>query len=680
MPEPKVHLRGGTRLGSLDELAAIPPSHVYRGRHMTRLLTRSIRLAAICAVLLAISMPTGRSEPPGPGALAQAPVLSLSALGSSSNLSFYGLQAQQSVTLPVQQGLTPAALTAMVWMPTGVLSASLTVTQGDHVISRVELPIQLPIGPPAPVSAPLSGAEVVDDAIALTLTVDILPLEGYCVAPTNPLRLTDTAIRFDGIERPPVTVADFLPPVLRKLTLFLPQAPTRAESDAAVKLTDAVVARYGQQYPDVSLVALPAGQTTPPGPPAPMERQIVVKEGLTKGLSVQPGDGMPSLLISGSGAELGDQARLLSSDLSQLALTSDTAVGSVKSTPVIPADVTTLHEIGERGATSVSLTPRLDVGVDQTRFGRAIGNVRLHLKGSYTPLPATVGGQVVAMIGDTTIAKWAADAAGLIDRWVDIPDDVLQRHTTVTVGIHIAGNTGRCGEFQPLTLTIDDTTSIQSTPANPPVRPGFQSLPQSLMPHVQVGIGDDGFADTGRAIAIMTGLQRVSAAPIDTTVVSVSDALASNTPAIVISADGWKHPEIKLPVSGGSGHVQTIDAFDNGTRATLTLTPGYRFGSLQTVVDGNRSLLVATSTGIPDQLDGLLAWLNADSRRWSRMDGVAVIAPPDRAPVIVAAPKNQAAPPAIESSDHTWWYVAGGIGALALVAATGVGFLRVRRR
>jgi len=48
--------------------------------------------------------------------------------------------------------------------------------------------------------------------------------------------------------------------------------------------------------------------------------------------------------------------------------------------------------------------------------------------------------------------------------------------------------------------------------------------------------------------------------------------------------------------------------------------------------------------------------------------------------VIVAAPKIQASPSAVESSDHTWWYVAGGIGALALVAATGVGFLRVRRR
>lgn len=623
-------------------------------------------------------MPTGHAAPPDPGVLAQAPVLSLATLGSTSNLSFYGQQSQQSVTLPVQQGLVPAALTATVWAPPGVQTAVLTVTQDDRIISRIELPLSAA----APVSVPLAGAQVVDNAVALTMTVNVLPLQGYCLDPTSPLRLTDAAIRFDGIERPPVTIADFLPPILRKLTVFVPQAPSLAESDTAVQLADAVVAHYGQQYPEVSLVALPAGQAIPAVPPAPLERQVVIREGLAKGLTLQPGAGMPSLLVSGSGAELGNQARLLSSDLSQLALTSGAAVGPLKSTPVIPGDRTTLREIGSYGANSVSLAPRVDIGVDQTRFGRSIHNVRLHLKGSYTSLPTTMGGQVVVMIGKTIIDKWAPDSAGIIDRWVDIPDTMLRRYTTITVAVDITGNTGRCGEFQPLTLTIDDDTGIQSSPANPPVPPGFQSLPQALMPHVQVGIGDNGFADTGRAIAIITGLQRASAMPIETTVVSVSEALSGSTPAIVISADGWNHPDIKLPVSGGSDQVQTINGFDNdGNSATLTLTPGYRFGSLQTVVDGNRSLLVATSTGVPGQLDGLLAWLNADVQRWNRLDAVAVVAPPDRAPVMIAAPKNQAASgTAAEHSDRTWWYAAAGIGTAAVVVAAGVIFLRARRR
>jgi hypothetical protein len=259
---------------------------------------------------------------------------------------------------------------------------------------------------------------------------------------------------------------------------------------------------------------------------------------------------------------------------------------------------------------------------------------------------------------------------------------VLQRYTTLTVAVDITGNTGRCGEFQPLTLTVADDSAVESVRANPPVPVGFQSMPQALMPNVQVGIGPDALADTARAVALITGLQRISALPIDTTVVSIDEALASTSPAIVISADGWTHPEVELPVTGSSDQVDTIEGFDDdGNPATLTLAPGFRFGSLQTVFDGNRSLLIATSTGAPNQLDGLLTWLNGDIQRWSRLSGVAILAPPDRPPVIVAAPsERQAAITQARGPGHTWWYVgAGVIGAVAVAAVLMVLLSRRRR-
>ena len=85
------------------------------------------------------------------------------------------------------------------------------------------------------------------------------------------------------------------------------------------------------------------------------------------------------------------------------------------------------------------------------------------LKGSYTPLPSTVGGQVVVSVGGETIDRWAADSSGAIDRWVSIPQSELQRHTNLSVAVDIAGNTGQCGEFQPVTLTIDGATTIDSS-------------------------------------------------------------------------------------------------------------------------------------------------------------------------------------------------------------------------
>lgn len=637
---------------------------------------RWLRPLAAALIALTVALPTAQAEP-APGTVADAPVLSLAALGSSSYMAFYGQEADRTITLPVQPGLIPSELTATVWAPIDIRRATLTVTQDERVISRVDLPQQ----GPAPVSIPLAGAQIFDNAITITLSVYLLPLEGYCLDATNPLRLTDIAMRFDGIERPPATVADYLPPVLRKVTIYVPAVPSRPESDTAVKLADAIVGHYGQQYTDVELSALPNGSKVPPAPALPLERQIVVTEDAQNQLALQPSAGVPSLLISGTPAALANQARLLSSDLSRLALSSGAAAGPLKSTPVIPGATTTLREIGQSEVSSVSLSPRVTIGIDQTRFARSVHGVRVHLRGSYTPLPNTIGGQLVALVGGKAIDRWGADDSGVIDRWVDVPDDVLQRYTTITVAVDITGNTGRCGEFQPLTLTIADDSAVESVRANPPMPAGFQSMPQALMPNVQVGIGADAFADTARAVAIITGLQRVSALPIDTTVVSVDEALASTSPAIVISADGWSHPDITLPVTGSSDQVDTIEGFDDdGNPATLTLAPGFRFGSLQTVFDGNRSLLIATSTGAPDQLDGLLNWLNGDIQRWSRLTGIAILAPPDRPPVVVAAPtEKQAAITQAKGPGLTWWYVGAAVfGVVAL--ATVLMALHSRRR
>lgn len=104
---------------------------------------------------------------------------------------------------------------------------------------------------------------------------------------------------------------------------------------------------------------------------------------------------------------------------------------------------------------AVALAPQVSLGLDQTRMGRPAKNVRVHLIGSYTPLPAGVSARLLAIVGGETIDTWQVDERGLIDRWPDVPDRLLQRYTTVGISMNVAGNTGRCGEFQPLTLTID---------------------------------------------------------------------------------------------------------------------------------------------------------------------------------------------------------------------------------
>ena len=82
-------------------------------------------------------------------------------------------------------------------------------------------------------------------------------------------------------------------------------------------------------------------------------------------------------------------------------------------------------------------------------------------------------------------------------------------------------------------------------------------------------------------------------------------------------------------------------AGEPGETTTLTLDPALRFGSLQTVYDDGRSMLVATSNDAPEQVDALLSWLGENVQRWSSLDGTAVIATADRQPVVYGATQSE---------------------------------------
>ena len=641
--------------------------------------------ALVAALLVAVSpsllpQPIAAAEPAPGGQLADSPTLALTDLGANSTIAFYGQQGSETINLPVSPGLVPDVLTATVELPVNVRSASITVSQDDRTISRVNAPTEFG----APVVIPLAGVQIRDNAVKLVLRAYLLPVEGYCLNPTNPLRLANVAVRYSGTELPPSTVAEFLPPILDKLTVFVPESPTQSESDAALRVATAVVGRYGTARTEVQLLRLREQVSIPPAPSQPLERQIVIREGPDTGVGLQGAPGVPFLLISGSAADVSNESRLIFSNVSQLAIGSKAVVGPLKSSPQLPADSVTIRELGQPGVNASALSPQVNVPVDQTRLGRSAHDVRVHLIGSYTPLPGSVNGQIVVAVGGDTVARWPADGSGEINRWVDVPDRVLQRYTNLGVAVNISGNTGGCGEFQPITLTIDGATAVSSSHASPPVPGGLQSMPQSFMPRVQVGLsntsGPGAFADTSRAVAIMSGLQRLSALPLDTAVMPIDQALNSANPAVVIAADGWKNERVKLPVSVEGGEITVGGNDPSGAAVTLTLQPTVRFASLQTVVDGDRSLLVATSNGAAGELDRMLAWLNADgaATRWSRLSGTTVIGSPGRDPLTI----NTAASPAQQHGENggsgLWWWAA--VAAAGTAVALGLVLIITRRR
>lgn len=634
------------------------------------------RLAAVAGVLMMLGVSPGASAQPddddtSPPAAADSTTFALSDIGASDTIWFDTRRGISTSTFSfvVPRGLVPTTLNATIEIPIGLRYGSMAVTQGIRTIARLPLP---PEDRPQMV-IPLAGMEISGDWASLTVTVNALPLETYCWDPQAPIRLVNSSITFTGTAAAPTTVAAFLPPTLRRVTIALPPKPSQAESAATVQLAAAMTTRYGWQNTDIVVVALPEGATTLPAPAPPQERQIVVKEGPDKGLSLQGVGGIPSLLISGPGDELTNQTRLLTDDSLPFALSQKAVAGELKTERKPVRGTTTLEKLNQTGLTSESLRPEVTINIDQSRFAQPLNDIRVHLLGSYTPLSENLNGEVTVAAGDTIVDRWPVNPEGTIDRWVNIPNPLVRRSTQVKVRVQTTGDPGHCNDFLNVALRIDNDTEVQANRASPPVPPGFWSLPQSLMPRVQIGIGDDIFADTVRAAQIIIGLQRNSSLPLVTKVTSLQEAISSRDPAILIAADDWTDPTLTLPFNADLGNI-TIQAFsEGGDPVTLNLEPAITFGSLQTWFDGQRSILVATSNGSPAQLDELLRWLSEKRNRWTDLDGRAIISVPGSDPAIVPNRRSDLPEPGEASSDEggaDWvWWGAGVIAALSLVGA-----------
>ncbi|MGB1222921.1 MAG: hypothetical protein ACPHCN_02115, partial [Mycobacterium sp.] len=353
-----------------------------------RLLRRLGALLGVTAMLV-VAAPCAAADD---GALLDAPTLSLADLGSGATLSFYGETSSTTLSFPVPAGLVPVTLNTTLDFPFNLRSGILTVMQDDRIISR----LGLPLADLAPFIIPLDGVNVVNGSVTMTLKLTALPEDGYCLDDSAAVNLIRGSVTYAGIEVAPTTVADFLPSILRAVTIAVPSTPSQAESDAAVQLATALASRYRSQAPRIALVPLADGATTLDGPSLPMERQIIIKEGPDEGLSLMGDAGVPELFISGPPDKLTNQTRLLTDSSLGMAVSRKAIADKLHPNPWLPGNSATLAQLRQPGLTSVGPAPQVNIALDQTQFGHPTQGFRVHLLGSHTPVPAALGAQLTA--------------------------------------------------------------------------------------------------------------------------------------------------------------------------------------------------------------------------------------------------------------------------------------------
>ncbi|MFC9515585.1 hypothetical protein ACFTSD_07655 [Nocardiaceae bacterium NPDC056970] len=574
-----------------------------------------------------------------------------SELGRPADLQFVSDSAPVTVTLPVPDGLQARRLTGTLTTPMDFRQGWLEVRSDGRVVQRVEIPAANEEG--IPLSVPLDGLPVTDRSVTLTITSHYIPIDNRCYDRSQfaPLTLRDATVDYAGTERQPASPAEFLPPILRKLTIYVADPSSAAEQNAALTLSTAVVNHYGNQPTRVEVTQAPAGGV-PSVAPALFERSIAVAGASEARIGLEPTPaGAPVLRITGNETALSSQVDLFVANLDGYAAASRAIAAPDVKVPEVAQDVVSLEQLKIGSLTASGLNHiEVPIEVNQTQLGRPIRDLSAHLFGTYVPLPPSRSGILTVSLGGTQLASAPLDSSGKFDVRADVPNNLLSRFMTLTVALDITGDF-QCGTSDASSLTVDPRSTVASHLASPPLPGGFASLPQTLLPTVDVGLGDNGLGDLRRANQLLVQMQHSSYLPLQPRVRPLTEAATDTLPAILVAADGNLPQSVRQPLASADPALLALQ----GVAGT---TP---YGTLQVIEQGNRTVVLATSNGEPRDLDALLGWLDADPSQFPRLTGDVLIGPRDAQPFAIGVKVTDVAAQADAEEDS-------GIGTGAIVA------------
>lgn len=609
-----------------------------------------------------------------PASVSARVVLDSTLLGMSEAIVFQERADEVGFPIPVPAGLSPRLLTGTVQTPVDLQSGHLEAWSGNLLLARVPLDGAEDF---VRVELPLDKATVRDGEADVTLRTVLTSRGEACPDWTDrSLELLDSEVVYDGEPERPQVLADFLPPVLERLEIYLPDPPSRVEVQAATELATSASFEYGRRGMEIEVLSLDAGR---PATASPFTRRVEVREaGETRVDLVE--DSVPTVSITGDPDSLATQARVVSTGLGTLAVAD--AVTLEGPLPAARALLTraTLDEldIGSVSARGLgSVTARF--GVDQTEIGAVTGDVTLSLQGMYTPPPSDRSGLVVVTADGVVLDSWVADQAGMIDRTVTIPAAAVNRYTDVAVTLQTAGAGAACGVLQPLTMLINGDTSIEIGQSSTPAPRGFESLPQALMPSLRVAASTDGLPDVARAITIVSTLQTLSRRPLHPEWVSVDELVSGRVPGVLVSSDGTPDG-LTLPVELTGGRTFEVVDAPGEESASIRFYDDVDFASLQVVQDGDRAVLVASSTSGSGELDRTLDWLDGAPGRWGELRGNVLFTAPDRDPVALstADPLGASSDDSAEGSSVSAALIVGGVAVVAGIALAGILWVATR--
>ena len=511
----------------------------------------------------------------------------LERFGYPSVIRLSGQIAERTLFLTIPDGLQPQELNGRLRFSSDVQSGYLEIYADDTLLDTLTLDHS-----PQDIRIPLNPLTTNKAVLSIRLIARLRSLDDVCATALagSWLQLEDSHLVLAGMPQSPQTVADYFPPLLEKVTIYVPAQPSAAQAQVALKLAAMLARRYAAKPIQIKVETLSQNLVFPKNPS--FERSVVIGKG-EKGLALFPAtdNSLPILTISGDDQELLKTASIFDQTFFPLLAAPQVQILNYTSPTEIQAKQVTFQALGY-SSQQVSGVGRMDITLSfaQADLGGAVKDLYARLVGNYTPIPVGASGTVSVFFNSALVYSALLNQDGRFDFYIPLPQMLIQRDNTLILRFDYTPKGGDCRVgVQPFTAGLLNASYLQ-VDFGESLPEGFIRIPQALFPHFVIGMQPQNKDNVARALALIMELQQMTKSPLDFRVVDWNEALNSNQGAMLISEDGQGlegiHPPL-LPMP-----LRVVDL--NG-KELLRVEENVPFAALEAFQQNHRDIILLTA-------------------------------------------------------------------------------------
>ncbi len=509
--------------------------------------------------------------------------LTLADLGHRDGLTMLGSSDVISLTLPVNDGLLPEALTLELLPTPGMPTAAIVVSQRQRILAQERV-----TDTTSRLVIPLSDVVVEHGQVTLSLGLTV-PGQDVCLSSLYYRTVVQphSRVSYRGTPAFNGQINDFFQPWVRQVVFYLPDQPSLDAAQAALDAAAYTARRWRGMTTTFAVRPLPpVGAALPE--PGPWDRALVWSpEGETH--VVRPDSGRGTVMAIAARRDARQLFTLPDGEL--LVAANAFRAGSVDLTAHFPGAAQAARSFGELGFGARTISGNALIMTSYpfalADLGAASTPTSLRLVAEHSGVPTDGNGTLRIHLNGSLIHSRPLDRRS-IDQVITLPRHLLTRDNLLEVRFQVVLGEGSCRLGGPVFTATIDPQSAFLVDDGAVGTPGFDRFPSSLLPSFSVLLEPRDRYRVELATTLVGALQTTTSTPLAPAL--ARDRAEATGPLVAVGGAGLAD-HLNAPV-----HSEAFRLRDRDGKVWDEFTPGTPYATMQGWYAQGRDVLLLHHT------------------------------------------------------------------------------------